>query len=185
MHYALCTMHFALCTCTMRFALCTCTLHMHHMPPCTFAPWTLHLDTAHGTHTAVCTCHVGGSCFLWCIYYKNALLFASSYGSSLFRMLFWSSCLGIYARRMQLRACLPLTTVCCCTINFVVQNQMRIWRRHCAWQWTLISLVMQSNYVEFAQVGQSNMTFETYTVDHFEYKYVVIRSNQRLTAEQE
>ena len=44
---------------------------------------------------------------------------------------------------------------------------------------------MQSNDVEFAHVANSNITFETYTVDNFETKYVVIRSNQRLTAEQE
>ena len=44
---------------------------------------------------------------------------------------------------------------------------------------------MQSNYVVFAHVANSNLTFETYTVEHFETKNVVIRSNQRLTAEQE
>ena len=49
----------------------------------------------------------------------------------------------------------------------------------------LSSLVMQSNYVEFAHVANSNITFETNIVEHFETRYVVIRSNQRLTAEQE
>ena len=33
----------------MHYALCT--LHYAHMPPCTFAPLTLHLDIAHSTHT--------------------------------------------------------------------------------------------------------------------------------------
>ena len=48
-----------------------------------------------------------------------------------------------------------------------------------------MSLVMQSNDVEFATVANSNITFETYKVEHFETKHDVIRSNQRLTAEQE
>ena len=56
MHHALCTLHHALYTlhfapCALHLALCTCTMHIYHMPPCTFAPRTLHLDTAHGTHT--------------------------------------------------------------------------------------------------------------------------------------
>ena len=48
-----------------------------------------------------------------------------------------------------------------------------------------MSLVMQSNDVEFAHVANSNITFETYVVEHSKTKYVVIRSNQRLTTEQE
>ena len=44
---------------------------------------------------------------------------------------------------------------------------------------------MQSNDVEFAHVANSNLTFETHTVEYIETKYVVIRSDQRLTAEQE
>ena len=48
-----------------------------------------------------------------------------------------------------------------------------------------MSLMMQSNDVEFAHVAHSNRTFEAYKVEHFETKNVVIRSNQRLTAEQE
>mgnify|MGYP000314543222 CR=1 FL=1 len=35
---------------------------------------------------------------------------------------------------------------------------------------------MQSNYVEFANVANSNVTFETYTVENFEANNVVIRS---------
>ena len=95
MHHALCTLHHAPCTihfalCTMRFALCTCTMHMYHMPPCTFASWILHLDTAHGTrhtahgthththththaHSSLHMTRVGvGGCFLWCICCKSA-----------------------------------------------------------------------------------------------------------------
>ena len=73
MHYALCSLHPA--PCTMYYALCIkhlapCALRLApcamHFARCTLnlASWTLHLDTAHGTHPAVCTCHVGGSCFL-------------------------------------------------------------------------------------------------------------------------
>ena len=154
MHYALCTMHFALCTCTMRFALCTCTLHMHHMPPCTFAPWTLHLDTAHGTHTAVCTCHVGGSCFLWCIYYKNAFLFLDSDGSSLLRMLFWSSCLGIYARRMSTKTMGPIDYCMLPHYQLAQSNwsQLHIWRRNCEFKCTIFDIHEWSNVFNFNNV---------------------------------
>ena len=44
---------------------------------------------------------------------------------------------------------------------------------------------MHLNYFEFAHVANSNLTFGKYTVERFETKHVVIRSNQRLTAEQE
>ena len=49
----------------------------------------------------------------------------------------------------------------------------------------LIAVVMQSTDVEFAYVAHSNIALKTCTFDIFEIKYVVIRSNQRLTTEQE
>ncbi len=72
-------MHHALCTLHMHHALCTLHMHLAHAPHAALHLCALNLAPWHytqHTHTAVCTCHVGGSCFLWCIYCKNALFVA-------------------------------------------------------------------------------------------------------------
>ena len=124
MHYALyapCTLHFAHAPCALHFAHAPCTCTTCRLAPLHLEPCTLTLHTAH-THSSL---HMprGGELFLMMHLLQKRVFFVSSYGSAVFRMLFWSSCLGISARRMQLRAWAPWTTVCCRTIMFFVDSK--------------------------------------------------------------
>ena len=164
MHHALCTMHHA--PCTLHFAHAPCALHFAHAPctctTCRLAP--LHLEpctlTLHTAHTQQFAHATWGGVVSYDAFTTKTRFFSSVVtGQPCSECCFGAPVSASMRGACRLRPWSPFTLYgAALSTSLSIQNQMHIWRRHCAWQWTLISIVMHLNYVEFAHVANSNIT---------------------------
>ena len=159
MHHALCTMHHAPCTLHMHHALCTLHMHHAHLPHaalhlCTLnlAPWhcTRHTHTQQFAHATW-----GGVVSYGAFPAKVRTFSPTSVRQTLFRMLFWSSCLGIYARRMSTKT---MGAIDYCMLPHYqlaqsIRSQLHIWRRHSESNCTMFDTHKWSNVVNFNNVN--------------------------------
>lgn len=128
MHHALCTLHHA--PCTLHFAHAPCALHFAHAPctctTCRLAP--LHLEpctlTLHTAHTQQFAHATWGGVVSYDAFTAKTRFFSSVLtGQPCSECCFGAPVSASMRGACRLRACSPLTTVCCCTINFFVDSK--------------------------------------------------------------